>query len=243
MGDSVHSDARWFLTTHWSVVQAAGGDSTRALAALERLCQTHWYPLYAYARRAGLSAHDAEDSTQAFFLKCLEKDTLSAADQARGRFRSFLLTAFKRFVANEQKKARTHKRGGGKPLVELDALKAEERYALEPANVASADKLFERRWAMTLLARVLERFEREQAAAGNTETFEALKEFLQGSGRGTPYAKLAAQLGVSESVVKVTVHRLRKRYRELLNDEIANTVSSPDEVEEERRHLFDVMGS
>ena len=162
--------------------------------------------------------------------------------QASGRFRSFLLTAFKRFVTNEQKKARTQKRGGGSPLVELDALEAEERYALEPANVKSADKLFERRRAMTLLARVVGRMESEQAEAGNTETFMALKEFLQGSGRGTPYAELATQLGVSENVVKVTVHRLRKRYRELLNDEIANTVSSREEIEEERRHLFDVMG-
>ncbi|MGB0581032.1 MAG: RNA polymerase sigma factor [Limisphaerales bacterium] len=239
--DSNTADARWFLTTHWSVVQAAGGDSTRAFAAMERLCQTYWYPLYAYARRAGHSAPDAEDYSQAFFLKCLEKDTLSAADQARGRFRSFLLIAFKRFVANEQQKARARKRGGGSRLVELDALEAEERYALEPADVASADKLFERRWAMTLLDRVLERLELEQANAGNSDTFAALKEFLTGAGRGTPHSGLAARLGVTENVVKVTVHRLRKRYRELLNDEIANTVSSSEDIEEERRHLLSAL--
>jgi len=208
---------------------------------MERLCQTYWYPLYAYARRAGHAAPDAEDFTQAFFLKCLEKDTLSTADQARGRFRSFLLIAFKRFVANEQQKSRTRKRGGGRRLVELDALEAEERYALEPAEVASADRLFERRWAMTLLDRVLERLEQEQAHAGNSETFAALKEFLTGSGRGTPYANIASRMGVSENVVKVTVHRLRKRYRELLNDEIANTVSSADDIEEERRHLLKAL--
>jgi len=233
------SQPQWFVTTHWSVVLAAGrGDSTRARAALENLCRNYWYPLYAFVRRLGHGAHDAEDLVQSFFAVCLAKNYLSAAEQAKGRFRSFLLIALKRFLANEWDKARTLKRGGGQASISLDSLAAEQRYALEPADQFSADKLFERRWALTLLDQVVNRLRDEQAEAGKLEQFEQLKECITAAGRGTPYAESATRLGMSEGAVKVAVHRLRQRYRELLEEEIANTVASPEEIEEERRHLL-----
>ena len=231
-----------FLTTHWSVVLAAGrSDSTRARNALEKLCQTYWYPLYAFVRRLGHSSHDSEDLVQAFFAQCLEKNYLGAADQAKGRFRSFLLTALKRFLANEWDKARTRKRGGGAPPISLDALTAEQRYALEPAELLSADRLFERRWALTLLDKVLSRLREEQIAAGRNTAFELLKDSLTAGGHGVPYAELAARSGMSEGAVKVAVHRLRQRYRELLEAEIANTVASPEDVADERRYLLSAL--
>src|SRR3954464_12732041 len=167
MSDSATSAPQWFVTTHWSVVMAAGrGDSTRARAALEKLCRNYWYPLYAFVRRLGHGAHDAEDLVQGFFAVCLEKNYLIAADQAKGRFRSFLLVALKRFLANEWDKARAQKRGGAQPLISLDSLTAEQRYALEPADRFTADKLFERRWSLTLLDQVVARLQEEQRAAG-----------------------------------------------------------------------------
>ena len=230
--------AEWFVTTRWSVVLAAGGDSTRAGAALERLCGAYWYPLYAFARRSGQGAHDAEDLVQSFFAACLTGGFLGRADQAKGRFRSYLLVAFKRFAANEWAKARTQRRGGAGKVVALDALSAEERYAVEPADVASPEKLFERRWALTLLEHVLGRLETEQTAAGNAAAFGVLKEFLTAAGRGTSHEDVGRQLNLSAGAVKVAVHRLRKRYRELLEVEISRTVTSPEEVEEERRLLL-----
>ena len=227
-----------FCTTHWSIVLAAGSDSTRARDALEKLCQTYWYPLYAFVRRMGHSPHDSEDLVQAFFAQCLEKNYLDAADQAKGRFRSFLLIALKRFLANEWDKTRTRKRGGGAPQISLDALTAEQRYALEPAEQLTADRLFERRWALTLLDKVISRLREEQVAAGKRDAFELLKDSLTQGGRGTPYVELAARLHTSEGAVKVAIHRLRQRYRELLEAEIANTVASPEEVVEERRYLL-----
>jgi RNA polymerase sigma-70 factor (ECF subfamily) len=230
-----------FCTTHWSIVLAAGNDSTRARHALEKLCQTYWYPLYAFVRRLGHSPHDSEDLVQSFFAQCLEKNYLGAADQAKGRFRSFLLIALKRFLANEWDKARTLKRGRGAPPISLDALTAEQRYALEPAEQLTADRLYERRWALTLLDKVLSRLREEQIAAGRNSAFELLKDSLTAGREGAPYAELAARLGMSEGAVKVAVHRLRQRYRELLEAEIANTVASPEEVAEERRYLLSVL--
>ena len=231
-----------FSATHWSVVLAArGGDLTRAQAALEMLCSTYWYPLYAFLRRTGQGPHDAEDSVQGFFAACLEKNYLAAAEKEKGRFRSFLLLALKRFLAKERDKSRAGKRGSGLKPIALDSLTAEQRYELEPANHLSADKLFERRWALTLLEQVLRRLRDEQETAGRLDAFEQLKEFLLAGGRGTPYAELARRLGTSEGAVKVAVHRLRQRYRRLLEEEIANTVSSPKEIEEERRHLLAVL--
>lgn len=248
MGEDLNDSSRtrqWFVTTRWSVVRAAGhGDSTRARAALESLYQTYWYPLYAFVRRLGHSSHDAEDLVQSFFQRCLEKNYLGAAEQAKGRFRSFLLLMLKRFLANEWDKARARKRGGGQLAVALDGLNAEERYALEPADRLSADKLFDRRWALTLLEKVLARLRDEQASAGHLAAFDQLKECLaSGSGRAAPYAQLGERLGMSEGAVKTAVHRLRRRYRELLEEEIAQTVSSPEEIDEERRSLLAALSS
>jgi RNA polymerase sigma factor (sigma-70 family) len=236
------SSHQWFVTTHWSVVVAAGKtDSTRAQAALEALCRSYWYPLYAYVRRLGHKPHDAEDLVQAFFAQCLEKNYLRAADQGKGRFRSFLLIALKRFLANEWDKAHTQKRGGGEILISLDGLVPEERYALEPAQVQNPETLYERRWALILLEQVLAKLEAEQRKTGNLQTFSELKGFLTG-GANASYAEIGDRLGMSEGAVKVAVHRLRQRYRRLLEDEIANTVSSPEEVQEERRYLLSVLG-
>jgi len=234
---------QWFVTTHWSVVLAAGNDSTKATAALEKLCKNYWYPLYAFVRRLGHSAHDAEDRVQSFFAVCLEKNYLAAAEQGKGRFRSFLLMALKRFLANEWDKARAQKRGGAHTVVSLDSLTAEQRYAQEPSDNLSADKLFDRRWALTLLDQVVTRLHDEQAAAGKLEQFEQLKECITSSGRGTAYAELASRLNTSEGAIKVAVHRLRQRYRELLEAEIANTVASPADVEDERRQLLAALGN
>jgi RNA polymerase sigma factor (sigma-70 family) len=231
------SSPEWFLTTHWSVVvNARATDSKTAKAALESLCNTYWYPLYAFVRRLGHSPHDAEDLIQGFFAQCIEKDYLRAADQDKGRFRSFLLVALKRFLANEWDRVRTRKRGGDRQIISLDA---EQRYAAEPAETLSPDKLFERRWAMTLLENVLAKLKAEQAAAGRLAIFTELQPVL--TSRGTPYADIAKRLGLTESAIKVAVHRLRQRYRELLEQEIANTVSSPADVEEERRYLLRIL--
>jgi RNA polymerase sigma-70 factor (ECF subfamily) len=240
---SAQRTAEWFATTHWSVVLAVGqGDPARARAALERLCQSYWYPLYAFVRRSGKSPHDAEDLVQSFFTVCLEKEYLAAADRERGRFRSFLLLMLKRFLANEYHKSIAAKRGGARRPVELDALAAEERYALEPVDRLSADKLYERRWALTLLEQALARLQQEQVEARRGELFQQLKVFLTGGG-GPSYAEIATQLGLTEGAVKVAVHRLRQRYRLLLEDELANTVSSPSEVEAERQHLLAALSA
>ncbi len=223
------------------VLTAGRNDTARAHEALARLCQTYWYPLYAYVRRCGHSPEDAQDLTQDFFAQLLAHHWVARADRQKGRFRSFLLIALKRFLANAWDKARARKRGGGVPPISLDALTPEQRYALEPTDRLSADRLFERRWALTLLDAVLTRLREEQAAGGRVEAFDLLKDSLTAGARATPYAELAARLHTSEGAVKVAVHRLRRRYRELLETEIAHTVSSADEVTEERRYLFSVL--
>jgi len=231
--------AREFATTRWSVVMAAGAPtSPRSSEALSHLCQAYWYPLYAYVRRQGHSAHDAQDLTQEFFTRLLQKNYLAAVDRDKGRFRSFLLASLKHFLANEWDKARALKRGGGQEIIHLDAHDAETRYSLEPREVASADKIYERRWAMMLLDRVLNRLREEQVTAGKGTQFDVLKTCLLGDRSSVPYADLSAQLGMTEGNLKVTVHRLRQRYRELLRAEIAETVASPAEVDEELRQLF-----
>lgn len=213
----------------------------RGEEALEKLCRAYWYPLYAFVRRLGHDSHDAQDLVQSFFAICLEKNYLGGADRNRGRFRTFLLVALKRFLANAYDKAVAQKRGGAQLHIALDGLTAEQRYALEPADHLSPEKLFERGWALALLEQVLDRLESEQRAAGRGAVFEQLKEFLTSQGRGTPYAELAARLESTEAGVKVAIHRLRRRYRELLEEEIAHTVSSPEEIQEERRYLLSVL--
>jgi RNA polymerase sigma factor (sigma-70 family) len=231
-----------FATTRWSVVLTAQrDDSTRAFEALSSLCRAYWYPLYAFVRRKGHPPQDAQDLTQEFFARLLEKNWLADVSRERGRFRSFLLAAMKHFLANEWDKARAQKRGGGQAFITLDAASAETRYALEPADNATPERIFERRWAMTLLDQVLARLRDEFSSAGKGELFEGLKATLTGGRNSQPYAELGAQLGLSEGAVKVAVHRLRLRYRELLREEISNTVGSEADVEEELRHLFAVL--
>jgi RNA polymerase sigma factor (sigma-70 family) len=231
-----------FNTTHWSVVLAASNnDSTRAREALAKLCQTYWYPLYAYVRRRGYSAHDAQDLTQAFFEQLLERRSLASATPELGKFRSFILTAMKHFLASEWKQGMAQKRGGGSQVLSLDWAAAEERFDLEPATHSSPDKLFDKQWAVTLLADVLRRLECEYQSEGKGDLFAALKQTLLGLRESQPYAELALKLGMNEGAVKVTVHRLRKRYRELIHDEIANTLDDPREVEAEMRYLFQVL--
>jgi RNA polymerase sigma factor (sigma-70 family) len=232
-----------FVTTHWSVVLAAGqADSSLVRAAMEKLCSAYWYPLYVFVRRLGQAPHDAEDIVQAFFAQAIEKNFIATADQAKGRFRSFLLIMLKRFMANEWHKSRAQKRGGVHAPIALDALTAEERYAIEPADRLTAEQLFERRWALTLLDRVLQRLRDEQVEAGRGKQFDALRETLTAHRGGTAYTQLGEQLWMTEGAVKVAVYRLRQRYRELLEAEIANTVSSPEEVDAERRYLLEVLG-
>ncbi|MFV1967115.1 MAG: RNA polymerase sigma factor [Pirellulaceae bacterium] len=206
-----------FETTHWSVVLAAAHRSSPdSDEALESLCRTYWYPLYAYVRRRGYSADDAKDLTQEFFARLLEKDYLQAADCERGRFRSFLLTVLKRFLSKERERAEAQKRGGGRKLLSIDFTSGEDRCRLEPSHDWTPEKVYERRWALTLLDQVLNRLGREYAEKQETQLFEHLKVYLTGSSGAPAYAQTAADLSMSESAVKVAVHRMRQRYRELL---------------------------
>lgn len=231
-----------FVTTHWSVVVTAGRtDTTRARDALAKLCQTYWFPLYLYVRRRGHSPEDAQDLTQEFFARLLERNWVASADQEKGRFRTFLLTAMNRFLADEWDKARAQKRGGGVPAVPLQFDTAETRYGVEPADNTTPEKSFERRWALTLLEAVLKRLQAEYESQGKADLFAALNPCLVGERTTQPYAALATSLGTSEAAVKSAVHRLRQRYRQLLRDEIAHTVDGLAEVDEELRHLFAVL--
>ena len=231
-----------FVTTHWSVVLAAGrSDTTRAHDALAHLCKSYWYPLYAYARRRGCSPHDAQDLTQDFFARLLAGKWVAEADRQRGRFRSFLLTAMKHFMANEWHKAQAQKRGGGQPILSLDDDTAEHRYRLEPAETATPESLFERGWALTLLEGVLARLEEEYRVDGKQAWMEAMRPALTTDRGDLDYADLAHKLGMTETAARVAVHRLRQRYRQLIRAEVASTVASPEEVEAEMRHLFQVL--
>jgi len=228
-----------FATTHWSVVVAAGRQSSpQAREALATLCQTYWYPLYVFVRRQGFSAEESQDLTQEFFARLLEKDFLALVDREKGRFRSFLLAACKHFLSNERDKARTKKRGGGREPISIDVDHAEGRYRLEPAHDLTPEKLFERRWAMTLLDQVLALLKNESVQAGKADQFDHLKAFLTGDKGQTSYREAAENLGMTEGAAKVAAHRLRKRYRTLLREEIAKTMSDRDSIEDEIRELF-----
>ena len=236
---AVPQPARQFASTRWSLVAAAGQrDLPESEAALASLCGLYWYPLYAYARRRLPTVEDAQDLTQEFFLRLQEREYLRQADRQRGRFRSFLLTAFKHFLAKEQERANAQKRGGGRKPLPLDFQSGECRFQREPSHQATAEDLYERSWALALLQQALARLREEQAAAGKERLFECLKGTLTGEDAPRPYAEFAAELGMSAEAVKVTVHRLRRRYGELLRTEIAQTVGSPEEVEDELRTLF-----
>ena len=232
----------WFETTHWSVVASARDpDSPQARAALEQLCRTYWYPLYVFVRRQGRGVADAEDLVQGFFAKLIEKNYLAGIDREKGRFRSFLLLAFNRYAANEWDRDRREKRGGGRELVSLDEQDTEGRFSHEPADEMSPERAYDRRWALTLLEQVLNRLEAEFDQSGRQKLFSELKAFLTGE-KGASYAAVGVKLGMSEGAVKVAVHRLRQRYRELLRLEVANTVNDTDDIEDEIRHLLSVLG-
>lgn len=231
-----------FMNTRWSVVLAAGrSDTTRARKALAHLCSAYWYPLYAYVRRRGHSKPDAQDLTQGFFAHLLETDLLGGADPQRGRFRSFLLTSLKHYLINEWKKGRADKRGGGCEIISLDWAAAENRLDLDPADPAVSDQTFDKEWALTVLDEVLRRLEKEHQNEGRQDFFAVLKDTLQGSREVQPYAQLAARLDMNEGAVRVAVHRLRKRYREIIREEIAQTVGSSHDVDAEMRHLFKAL--
>jgi RNA polymerase sigma factor (sigma-70 family) len=228
-----------FATTHWSVVLAAGAvDSIQAKRALESLCSAYWYPIYAFVRRQGHYPADAQDLTQEFFAELLEKQHLKSLTHREGKFRSFLLKLLQHFLSNERRKICAQKRGGGRAALSFDALEAEERYRLEPIDAASPELAFERNWARALIRRTLVRLRDEYAASGKSELFDRLKDYHPGERTTVSYATLGTQFGLSEAAVKVAVHRMRRRHRDLLRDEIAGTVSTPVEVEEEVRHLL-----
>jgi RNA polymerase sigma-70 factor (ECF subfamily) len=220
------------------VLRAGRSDTTRARAALEQLCRNYWQPLYAYVRGTGYSREEAEDLTQEFFARLLAHNSVARADPARGRFRSFLLVSLKHFLANEWDKARAQKRGGGARLIPLEFDTAETRCAQPVAPGDTPDRAFDRQWALALLEVVLGRLRREYRDAGREDLFLGLKETLGGGRAEIPYRDLGARLGLSEGAVKVAAHRVRQRYRELLREEIANTVAGPEEVEGELRGLF-----
>lgn len=221
---------------------AAGeAESSRASEALARLCSSYWYPVYAYVRRAGHDPHTAQDLTQEFFARLIEKNFVAAAAQEKGRFRSFMLIALKRFLVNEWQRTQAQKRGGGRQLLSLDAEEAEDRYQLEPVDEMTADRIYERRWALALLDEVMNALRREFAGDGRGELFDLLKVFLCGEQSAVSQAEIGGRFGLSESAVKSTVHRLRQRYRELLHEEVAQTVVSRVDVEDELRHLLNVM--
>lgn len=237
MSASTSGDSR-FQTTHWSLIAAAVGEpSEQSQVALADLCGVYWYPIYAYIRRHGRSAEDARDLTQAFFATLLEKDYLADADRERGRFRAFLLTAVARFASKERDKAAAQKRGGGRAALSLDFDSGERRYQHEPVDDWTPERIFARRWALTLLDRTLATLRKDHAEAGKLPLFEALKVFLTGEA-GPPLRQVAEKLGMTEGAVKVAIHRLREKYRESLRAEIAQTVATQEDVDDELAFLL-----
>lgn len=232
----------WFATTQWSMIVSAGriGHPT-AQQALEQLCESYWLPLYSYVRRRGYSAEDAQDLTQEFFARFVQHNRVARADQQKGRFRSFLLTSFKNFLSDEWDKVRAQKRGGGMQFVPLQFETGEATYVHEPAENVTPEEIYERRWALTLLAKVLSRLKQEHEEDGKGELFTALTPCLIGERTAQPYAELAQKLGTTEVALKSAVHRLRKQYRQVLRQEIGNTVATEAEIEEELNYLFTVL--
>ncbi|HEX7577241.1 MAG TPA: RNA polymerase sigma factor [Verrucomicrobiae bacterium] len=228
-----------FATTHWTVVLAAGKRSTpQSDSALEQLCRTYWFPLYAYVRRRGHNKEDAEDLTQAFFARFLAKNYLAGLSAERGRFRAFLLASLKHFLINDWKKSKRQKRGGGDAPLSLDWQTADTKFQVAATNEPSPDKAFDREWALALLAKVIGRLQKECEADGKAKLFEHLKIFLTAGKGEMAQGEVAKVLGMEEGAVRVAIHRLRKRYRNLLRDEIAQTLSDAADVDEEMRALF-----
>ena len=236
-----HTPAQDFLPTRWTLILAAQRSDPAAARALEDLARTYWYPLYAYARRRGLSAPDAEDLIQSFFVTLLEKHALAAVHPGKGRFRSFLLASLQHFLANEFDKVRTQKRGGGVKTLQLETESAESRYLHEPVDEVTPEKLFERRWALALLDNVLQKLEADYTARHEQSLFTTLKPLLTANDLPESYAKLANSLNTTEGALKTAAHRLRRRYRDLLRQEIAHTVATPEEIEDEITHLLNSL--
>lgn len=235
---------QWFVTTSWSNLMAARQkDSPDAKAALETLCTTYWYPLYAYVRRLGYNPTDAEDLTQSFFCQLLEKNYLGAVDRKRGKFRSFLLAALNHFLSNHRDFHNAAKRGGGKTVLSLDEKTAEDLYLLEPASDLSPEKIFEARWATTVVSQARKSLQHEYEQAGKGDQFRQLESFLSEEPASGDYAAAAARLQTTSGAVAVAVHRLRQRYGETVRSEVARTVVTASEVESEMRHLCSVLGT
>jgi RNA polymerase sigma factor (sigma-70 family) len=228
-----------FATTHWTVVLAAGKRSTpQSDHALEELCHTYWFPLYAYVRRRGHTKEDAEDLTQAFFARFLEKNYLGLLDSEKGKFRAFLLASLKHFLANEWDKSQRQKRGGNATHLSLDWKTADTQFQIATTTEPSPDKAYDREWAVALLEKVIQRLRVECEADGRAKQFSELKIFLTAGKGALPYSAAAGSLGMDEGAVRTAVHRLRKRYRQLLRDEISQTLTDPAQVDEEMRALF-----
>jgi DNA-directed RNA polymerase specialized sigma24 family protein len=235
---------QWFTTTCWTDLMAArDANSPEALEALERLCNAYWYPLYAYIRRSGRSAEDAEDLTQAYFYQILKKNYLGAVERKKGKFRSFLLASLNHFLSNERVFRNAEKRGGGKTLLSLDEEVAEARYRLEPATDVTPEKLFELQWANTVLSEACQRLRQECETSGKAELFALLEEFLMKEAASREYLPVAEKLGMTPGAVAVAVSRLRQRLGKILREEVGRTVASMEETEAELRHLCKVLGS
>jgi DNA-directed RNA polymerase specialized sigma24 family protein len=232
-----------FQTTRWSMVLSArDAEATGAREALSALCETYWYPLYAFVRRKGYDEEAAQDQVQGFFARLLEKGDLAAVERGKGKFRSFLMAACSHYLANQADHDRAKKRGGGRPPVSIDRLAAEGRYGCEPSHGLTAERLFERQWALTLLDKVLETLAAEMGRAGKARQFEALRPSLLGGATRTPYGKIAAELNITEEAARAAALRLRRQYREILREEVARTLDDPADLEDEIRSLFASLG-
>ncbi len=232
----------WFTTTHWSVVLTAGKpDMPGAMEALERLCRAYWFPLYSFVRRHGRSPEDAQDLTQEFFYQLLHKNQLQTATPERGRFRAFLITAIRNFLSNEWDKSQTIKRGSGQKTIPLDELTAENKYLLTSNQQRTPEELFDQAWALALLEQVRVQLQEEYSQSLKAERFVGLTSFLPGGGNTCSYAEAAIQMDMTEEAVRSEVYRMRKRYRELLRQEIAHTVATPEEIDDELRYLISVL--
>ncbi len=241
IGLSRQSGAVAFATTHWSVVLTAQGESSAAQEALEKLCRTYWRPIYGFVRRQGVGTEDAKDLTQGFFALLLERRDLDAVRKEKGRLRSYLLTSLNHFLASEQRRAMAIKRGKGQRLVPLEELSAIEGIEMEPADHLSPDRLYERRWASTLMEQVLRRLKDEYRTADNAELFDLLKQLLPDEPGAPSRSEIAARLGMTENAVRQAFHRFRHRYQVLLREEISHTVAIASDIEDELRHLIAVL--
>src|SRR5438105_14209020 len=241
LGSGAHHGAAAFTTTHWSVVLTAQGESPAAQEALEKLCRMYWRPIYSFVRRQGIGPADAEDLTQGFFASLLEHRNLDAVCKKQGRLRSYLLGALKYFLADERRRGMAMKRGKGQRLIPLEELRADERAEMEPADPVTPELIYERRWASTVLERVLNLLKDEYQRAGNAALFESLKELLPGEPDAPSQKDIAARLGMTENAVRQAFYRFRQHYQSLLREEIAQTVATPGDIEDELRHLIAVV--